>query len=327
MDRLKNVVIGVDFSEFSQVALAQAKRIARWNQTDLHLIHVVDKLVVHDLQKAVGNPLAEVTEDVRKTTQERIQQLFVGDPLERRKDPPGTTTGEYAERRVRDERRIELQVDVVVGTPYEEIWNRVKQVNADLLMLGSNGTSNPLRGLGDLATRCIRKAACRVMIVRESHAKPFTGVVACVDFSSASPQVVEQAIRVARQDQAKLHVIHMFSPPWDVLHYKSPTSTSSPDFQKQYKENLFAQLEHHLLEHKEDTEGMDVDCQLIESSQPADSIIEFLDQTGADLVVVGTRGKIGLKSLLLGTQAERIIHNSPVSVLLIKPEGFKGKAS
>jgi hypothetical protein len=29
----------------------------------------------------------------------------------------------------------------------------------------------------------------------------------------------------------------------------------------------------------------------------------------------------------LGTQAERIIHNSPASVILIKPEGFKGKAT
>ena len=320
MDRLKNVVIGVDFSEFSQVALAQAKHVARWNQTDMHLIHVVDKLVVSDLQQAVKQPMDQVTEDVRRTTQQRIGELFAGDPLERRTEPPGVKTGEYAERRLRDVRRIELMVDVVVGTPYEEILKRVKEVNGDLLVMGSNGTSKPQRGLGELARKCARKAPCRVLIVRETHADPFKLVVACVDFSSVSAQVVQQAIRVAQQDKAALHVVHMFTPPWTVLHYRSPTSSSSPDFQKQYRENLDAELHKYLQDYQEDLEGLDCQCKLIESQRPADSIIEYVEEMGADLVVAGTRGRTGVKALLLGTQAERIVEHTPVSVLLIKPE-------
>ena len=319
MDRLKNVVIGVDFSEYSQVALMQAKHVARWNQTDMHLIHVVDKLVVSDLQKAVKQPIAEVTEDVRKTTQERIQGLFVDDPLERRAEPPGAKSGDFAERRINDERRIELKVDVVVGTPYEEILKRVKEVNADLLVMGSNGTSRPQRGLGELARKCARKAACRVLIVRETHIEPFKCVVACVDFSSASAQVVQQAVRVAQQDKAALHVVHMFTPPWTVLHYRSPTSSSSPDFQKQYKENLDAELRKYLEDFPQELEGLEYECRLIESQRPADSIIEYVEEIGADLVVAGTRGRAGMKAFLLGTQAERIVEHTPGSVLLVKP--------
>ena len=317
MDRLRNVVIGIDFSSFSQVALAQAKRMARWNQTDLHLIHVVDKQVVSDLRRALAQPLAQVTEHVHKTTQERIQQLFSADPLERRHEPPGAKSGDFAERRVRDERRIELMVDIVVGSPYQEIVERIEDVNADLLMLGSNGASDPRQGIGDLATKCVRKAPCRVMIVREAHAKPFTGVVACVNFAEESSQVVQQAIRVAQQDNAKLHVVHMFAPPWDVLHYRSPTAASSPDFQKQYRENLYAELQQYLRDNADDIASVQVECQLTECQQPAEGIIEYVEKTAADLVVVGTRRRA--KTILLGTQAERIVQQTPVSVLVIKP--------
>ena len=82
MDRLKNIVIGVDFSEFSKIALRQAKRISRWNQSDLDVIHVVDKLVVSELQKAVDSPYQEVLQDVKKNAEERIQALFADDPLD-----------------------------------------------------------------------------------------------------------------------------------------------------------------------------------------------------------------------------------------------------
>ena len=49
-------------------------------------------------------------------------------------------------------------------------------------------------------------------------------------------------------------------------------------------------------------------------------MIEYVEEEGADLVVVGTRGRSGVKALLLGTQAERIVDHTPVSVLLIKPK-------
>jgi len=320
MDRLQNIVIGVDFSEYSKVALEQAKRIARWNQSDLHFIHVVDKMVVGDLQKAVGSSLEKITQDVARTTRERINELFAEDPLERRKDMPQSGTEGPSERRTCDVRRIELKPDVIVGDPFEEILNRVRKVKGDLLMLGSNGASSPIRGLGALATACVRKAECRVMIIRETHAKPFTLVTACIDFSRSSAPVVEQAIRVARQDHARLHLVHVFQPPWDRLHYRSPTTASSPDFQRQYKDNLSAELGQFIHKHQGDIKGLDVESHIIESQKPADGIIEYVQNTGADLVVVGTRGRTGVKRLLLGTQAEKIVHHTPVSVLVIKPE-------
>lgn len=319
MDQLKNIVVGVDFSEYSQVALEQAKRITRWNQTDLHLIHVVDKHVVHDLEKAMGAPYKEVVKNVRESTQEKVNELFAEDPLERRRGKSDPTPTEHEERRQREQRYLELKVDVQVGTPYEEILKRVEEVKGDLLMLGSNGSSDPRRGLGELATACVRKAPCRVMVVRPSHNRPFKKVLACIDFTLASEQVVEQGIRIARQDNSKLYVAHMFNPPWTAVHYRSPTSAASPDYQQQYKENLEGQLHHLIQAHQEAIKGLDLECRLVEAYQPADAVVDFAEQNDVDLVVIGSRGAASIKAWLLGTQAERIVNHAPVSVLVIKP--------
>ncbi len=312
MDRLKNIVVGIDFSEFSQVALEQARRIARWNQADLHLIHVIDKQVVHDLEKAMGEPYEEVVKNVRETTQEQIRGLFEVNSPEIRFDEP------YPDGH--DERRhLELKVDIVIGPPYEEILKRVDAVDADLLMLGSNGSSDSRHGLGILATACVRKAPCRVMIVRPTHDQPFKMVLACVDLCVAAHQVIEQSIRVARQDDAKLYIAHVFNPPWQAVHYRSPTRAASPDYQKQFKENLEGKLHHLVHEFHNDAEGLDLEYRLLESYRPVETIIEFVENNDIDLVVIGDRGRSSIKTWLLGTQAERIVNHTPVSVLVLKP--------
>jgi nucleotide-binding universal stress UspA family protein len=51
MDRLGSIVVAVDFTPCSATALAQAARIAQWNQAKLHVVHVIETLVVIELQR------------------------------------------------------------------------------------------------------------------------------------------------------------------------------------------------------------------------------------------------------------------------------------
>ena len=50
--------------------------------------------------------------------------------------------------------------------------------------------------------------------------------------------------------------------------------------------------------------------------------VDFQKTSGADLLVLGTRGRTKLKRLLLGTIAESIVRESTCSLLAIKPAGF-----
>jgi nucleotide-binding universal stress UspA family protein len=53
--------------------------------------------------------------------------------------------------------------------------------------------------------------------------------------------------------------------------------------------------------------------------RPDQAVARCVEETGSDLVVVGTHGRSGLQSILIGSVAEKIVRNSPVSVLSVRP--------
>ena len=65
--------------------------------------------------------------------------------------------------------------------------------------------------------------------------------------------------------------------------------------------------------------GVAVDTELL-SGKPAKSIVNYADETGADLIVVGRRGRSGVRERLLGSITERVLRRSGQPVLTV-PEG------
>jgi nucleotide-binding universal stress UspA family protein len=57
----------------------------------------------------------------------------------------------------------------------------------------------------------------------------------------------------------------------------------------------------------------------IEIGMPTGTILEQIDKTRADLVVMATHGRRGVKHLILGSVAEMVVRESPVPVLTIRP--------
>lgn len=51
---------------------------------------------------------------------------------------------------------------------------------------------------------------------------------------------------------------------------------------------------------------------------PAQEIVEYAEDEGIDLVVMGTHGRSGVDRLLLGSVAERVVRTSPVPVLTVR---------
>jgi nucleotide-binding universal stress UspA family protein len=51
---------------------------------------------------------------------------------------------------------------------------------------------------------------------------------------------------------------------------------------------------------------------------PAPSILDLAGKWGADLVVMGTQGRTGLKLLLLGSTAQAVLHGATIPVLLVR---------
>lgn len=302
MNRLKCVLVGVDFSPNSVTALAQAARMAKWNGAKLHVLHVVDALVVSDVAGAISRSPDELAREVDRHSRALLESTV------RKAEIPS-----------------EVAFHVAVGVPIQEFVRKVRELSADLLVLGVRGASETGHGTGRLAHRCVRKAPTKVLLVREGRRSAFRTVVACVDFSDNARRAVEQAVRVAVQDRSELHLLHVYEGPWRRLKYSGfriASDTESPKFQAQYVEALRAELECAFAPHRADCEGLDVHLDLVEASDYSRGILAHTQEIGADLVVLGTRGRANLQYVLLGSTAERVVAETHCSVLAIKPADF-----
>jgi nucleotide-binding universal stress UspA family protein len=292
-----SIVVGVDFTRCSAAAVAQATRIAGRSRASLQAAHVIDTLVAADLEEALGRADADVRAGLVRDAHEAW---------------PGFTAG------IPGASRLELVVEI--DSPVVAILRRVRERAADMLVLGMHGTSGPDHGAGTLATACLRKAEASVLVVRDEQVGAFSSVMACVDFSATSRNALEHAVRIAVQDGAALHVLHVFAAPWHRLHYRAPTPQASPDYQKQYRDGLQRRLRAFAEPWRAELTRLETQYELFDYPGHGAGITEVVKRIGSDLVVLGTRGRTNLRDLLLGSTAERVARDAPCSILAVPPE-------
>jgi nucleotide-binding universal stress UspA family protein len=93
-------------------------------------------------------------------------------------------------------------------------------------------------------------------------------------------------------------------------------ATDAPIDLEQLRTDTDAQLDRQVREIFGDREGR-VERRVVEDL-PANAVLEAAVQ--ADLVVVGSRGRGGLKGMLLGSVSQKVVHHSPCPVVVI-PRG------
>jgi nucleotide-binding universal stress UspA family protein len=71
------------------------------------------------------------------------------------------------------------------------------------------------------------------------------------------------------------------------------------------------------------SEGITVKTEAIEGNRPGETIIDYARENGVAMIVIATHGYSGFKKLLLGSVATRVLHDSAVPVLLIRPESCR----
>jgi nucleotide-binding universal stress UspA family protein len=291
MNKLKTIIVGVDFSECSRSALEQAVRLASWNQAKLRVIHAIEHLTISDAAEAFKLSEDQIRREVR---QGAIARLSVW-------------AAETGAPKVHSR-------EVIFGPPLDVLLQETRSSHADLLVLGVTGESLLPYGAGTLATKCLRKAPCKVMLIKESHARPFRRIVACVDFSETSREAVAQALRAASQDHAEVHFLHVFQPPWDYPMSFGDRVPAMADFEKNYR----LVLENNLRKFVAPAAGSQTVCALTEAKTHGHGIAEYCRRVDADLVILGTKGKTNLKYVLLGSTVERLLKELPCSVLVVR---------
>lgn len=138
-------------------------------------------------------------------------------------------------------------------------------------------------------------------------------VIAAVDGSPAARDVLARAVDQARAAGAPLHVVHVFEPPTVVYGMAGAYVFDERAIAESEQQAVWEIVEPLL-------EGTGVEWVRVDlSGYPPAVITEYAKDVGADLIVIGTRGRGEFRSLVLGSTSHGVIHDSPCDVLVVKP--------
>jgi len=141
-------------------------------------------------------------------------------------------------------------------------------------------------------------------------------IIVAVDFSNATPGVLEAAVGMAKAFGAGLRLIHVVEPEpsYTAYGFTPEEFPAMHIYQEEAKRRAGAKLEKLLMQVK--TEVPDAISQIIEGS-PLHTLLECVRQNAADLVVIGSHGHGVMASLLLGSVADGMVRKASIPTLIV----------
>lgn len=168
-------------------------------------------------------------------------------------------------------------------------------------------------------------------------------ILVAIDRSTASKQVFDEALSLAKAVEGNLILLHALwaeesgtpemSPYF--VHHKDRCIHVDPRIMRRANEEFAREWEEFKQQgiemmrsytKKASAAGVQTEFTQI-TGHPSTTICDFAQSCHADIVVVGRRGHSGLKELLLGSVSNYVVHHAPCSVLLVQTPISEASAS
>ena len=137
-------------------------------------------------------------------------------------------------------------------------------------------------------------------------------------------KAVSYGTSLAKQNGAKLYVLHVFDDPFGLEAWSLPV-VSLKEIQEEHKrmqEKARAELDR-IIEAEKDT-GISIEVSLADGD-PGEKILHFVKDKNIDLLIMLAHEEGHLEHLLFGRSMDRIIRKLPCSVMLVKKEPGRAK--
>lgn len=296
---IRTIMVPLDGSEFSRRALPHARETARRSGAGLLLTYVHAGFPPADPGEA---PEALVEADRRVVEHER--KLL-----------------EEAAAEVR-ETGLEAETLFEEGPVAETLAARAEE-RADLVVMATHGRGAFSRfWLGSVADGLARRCPVPLLFVRPGGPAPgtveFGRILLPLDGSELAERILPAATALARLYDASFTVLRVLSPPFrpGLAYEDLPVQVDAEAMVEreeavaEYVEGMAARLR---------SEGLDARGRVVHGAAPADEIVQVAAEEDADLVAMATHGRSGLKRLVLGSVADKVLRAGERPVLMHRP--------
>jgi nucleotide-binding universal stress UspA family protein len=298
--KLATIVVATDFSPTAALALERAKELAREHGARIVLAHAIT------LQPfAAGGPeLGTLPRDFEYQVREASVKRLNGLAEEIRSDG------------------IEVEAKVHSGLPAATAIAVAEEASAELMVIGTRGLSGFKHlVLGSTAEEIIRHAPCPVLTVHpgDAHALDrLETVLLPTDFSEDAVRAAQEVTHLFRKQasSARIMLVHAGQLPplvQPILEELSFEPFTIEDLAASARERLEAEAD------AIRAAGFEVEI-VVRVGDPAAVITDLVSTSGSSLVAMGTRGHSGLKHLVLGSTAERVVQHAGCPVLTVRRE-------
>jgi nucleotide-binding universal stress UspA family protein len=157
----------------------------------------------------------------------------------------------------------------------------------------------------------------------------FKRILCPVDLSEFSLEALRLAVDVAEASGVTLDILHVIHNPFDELYMSALTETDPAlldayALQPQQRAKMIRATEDHaevlLKQFCRDTVKRHAQVRYhVRKGDPFEAILDGAEDFATDLIVLATHGRTGVKRLVIGNVAEKIVRHAPCPVLTVKP--------
>ena len=313
MNSFSNILFVAESVPGNKAAFRQAMTLAKNNQARLTVLGAVDLPTTP--APTLYRPHEELNEAILAAQWDKLEEL---------RKAAGDT--------------LHCEFKVVVGRRFVEIIREVLVEKRDLVIkaIGPRYGVPPLFGSTDM--KLLRQCPCPLWLIKSAKLKGERQILAAVDQDpqddALSHRILEIATSLALSEFAELHVVHAWRLPYERTVRSGGTGYTSAnvdsllqDLESDKRRWLDALVDKHCgTTSRKVRNYLKPRTHLIKGH--ADGIVpDLCKRLGAELIVMGTVGRVGVPGLFIGNTAEAILRQIDCSVLAVKPEGFVSPVS
>ena len=276
------ILVPIDFSEQSLIALGQSYNLAREYNAEILLLYVMEEGGLLNIATA------KQVSDVKKGIQKKLDKL-----AEETQQKSG----------------VHVDTMIAKGKAYEKIIEVADLTDALMIIMGCSSRKKLKKlFIGSNALRVVREAGCPVITIKgKAHREGCKNIVLPLDLTKETRDKVRQAIEVASLGTYKsaIRVVSVLQSSDEFIVNKLTRQLESV---KNYIQKQGVECSAEIIKIAKGEDSL------------AQCIIDYAHKVDGDLLIIMTQQETNFTRMFIGSTAQEVVNNSDVPVMSIIPQ-------